>query len=193
MPRARKCALKWGSTTARCSGISGMRSAIITGDLLVRDGGWLEDCRSIFGDDSTDYQEALQAYYDRSVPPDWQNSYVTVYATAHPWEDFAETWAHYLHIVSTLETACAFGVSVEPRVPSIGRASGKALGDPYGAPFRAIMEAWMPLTYAVNSLNRSMGLPDFYPFILSDGVVRKLEFIHRLIRAHQKVGPVIGS
>ncbi|MFT8520954.1 putative zinc-binding metallopeptidase [Gluconobacter oxydans] len=155
-------------------------------NVLVRDAGRLDECRAVFGDDRADYQKALQVYYDSPTPPDWQDSHVSVYATSHPWEDFAETWAHYLHIVSTLETACAFGVSVDPRVPGIGHASGRTLGDPYTqASFEDIMQAWLPLTYAVNSLNRSMGLADFYPFVLTAGIMHKLAFIHRLIRESQ--------
>ncbi|GBR68607.1 zinc-binding metallopeptidase family protein [Gluconobacter kanchanaburiensis] len=156
-------------------------------NLLVRDAGRLEDCRTVFGDDRADYQQALKTYYASPAPKNWQDSHVSVYATSHPWEDFAETWAHYLHIVSTLETACAFGVSVSPIVKGIGRASGGKLGDPYTeACFEDIMQAWLPLTYAVNSLNRSMGLPDFYPFVLTEGVIQKLAFIHRLIRESRK-------
>ncbi|MEN3168021.1 putative zinc-binding metallopeptidase [Gluconobacter sp. OJB] len=157
-------------------------------NLLVRDAGRLEECRTVFGDDRADYQQALQVYYDSPAPPKWQDSHVSVYATSHPWEDFAETWAHYLHIVSTLETACAFGVSVNPRLEGIGHASGRTLEDPYTqASFEDIMQAWLPLTYAVNSLNRSMGLADFYPFVLTAGVMHKLAFIHRLIRESQSV------
>ncbi|MBS1074556.1 putative zinc-binding peptidase [Gluconobacter sp. Dm-73] len=157
-------------------------------NLLVRDAGRLEECRAVFGDDRADYQQALQVYYDSPPPPKWQDNHVSVYATSHPWEDFAETWAHYLHIVSTLETACAFGVSVNPRLEGIGHASGRTLEDPYTqASFEDIMQAWLPLTYAVNSLNRSMGLADFYPFVLTAGVMHKLAFIHRLIRESQSV------
>ncbi|MFT8807287.1 putative zinc-binding metallopeptidase [Gluconobacter sp.] len=156
-------------------------------NMLVRDGGRLDECRAVFGDDRADYQQALQVYYESPPPKDWQDGHVSVYATSHPWEDFAETWAHYLHIVSTLETACAFGVSVDPRVRGIGHASGRTLGDPYTeASFEDIMQAWLPLTYAVNSLNRSMGLADFYPFVLTEGIMHKLAFIHRLIRGCQK-------
>ena len=70
-------------------------------DRLVRDRGRLEACRAMFGDDRQDYGQALQAYYDNGAPADWQSRFVSMYATSHPWEDFAETWAHYLHIVDT--------------------------------------------------------------------------------------------
>ena len=75
----------------------------------------LEEFRACFGDERADYDAALKEHYEHGAPPDWQEHFVSVYATTHPWEDFAETWAHYLHIVDTLETAAAFGVKVKPR------------------------------------------------------------------------------
>ena len=87
-------------------------------DRLVRDGGQIESFRAVFGDETPDYDGALQRYYQSGPPPNWQDNYVSAYATMHPWEDFAETWAHYLHIVDTLEMAYAFNVSISPRVAS---------------------------------------------------------------------------
>ncbi len=84
-------------------------------DVLVRDGGRLDSFRAIFGDEQQDYSAALQAHYANGPAPDWQQNYVSAYASAHPWEDFAETWAHYMHIVDTLETAQSFGVKVQAR------------------------------------------------------------------------------
>jgi len=92
-------------------------------DVLVRDGGKLDECRVVFGDDSVDYGEALQRHYAEGAPPDWQQNYVSSYATMHPWEDFAETWAHYLHIVDTLEMASEFGMEVRPKVDRDGELS----------------------------------------------------------------------
>lgn len=143
-------------------------------DRLVRDAGRLTACRAMFGDDSVDYGEALERHYAEGAPADWQQHFVSAYASAHPWEDFAETWAHYFHIVDTLETAAAFRVSVgeESRVEF----------DPYTpGPFSNVMDGWLPLTFAVNALNRSMGLADLYPFVLAPAVVEKLDFIHRLV------------
>ena len=154
-------------------------------DLLVRDGGKLDACRAVFGDDSRDYGEALQAYYDRGPPADWQSGFVSAYATAHAWEDFAETWAHYLHIVDTLEMAGALGVRVQPTVaPSL---ETKIDVDPYRArDIGTLIEAWLPLTYATNSLNRCLGAPDLYPFVLSAPAIAKLGFIHDLV--HGRAG-----
>ena len=100
-------------------------------DVLVRDGGRLDECRAVFGDDRMDYGEALQAHYQNGAPADWQEHYVSAYATTHPWEDWAETWAHYLHIVDTLEMASAFGIRVQPRVVRDEALSTEIDLDPY--------------------------------------------------------------
>lgn len=156
-------------------------------NVLIRDGGRLEACRAVFGDDRADYQSALQKHYARSAPDNWREHYVSLYAMSHPWEDFAETWAHYFHIVSTLETALSYDMTIGPMVS--GQAVRTHKNDPYlHMPFDEIMEAWMPLTYAVNSLNRSMGLADFYPFVLTAGVCAKLRFIHDVVRQVQQTG-----
>ena len=156
-------------------------------NLLVRDGGLLEECRAVFGDDSRDYNEALQAYYARGAPPDWQNAFVSAYATAHPWEDFAETWAHYLHIVDTLEMGGSFGLRVQPKVARSDDLTAEIDFDPYRVEtIEQLVRAWLPLTFAANSLNRCMGSPDLYPFVLSPPAIEKLGFVHRLV--HGKRG-----
>ena len=88
-------------------------------DLLVRDAGQLAECRAVFGDDSQDYNAALKTHYANGAPAEWQSAFVSAYATAHPWEDFAETWAHYLHIIDTLEMAGAFGLTLHPQLPDM--------------------------------------------------------------------------
>ncbi|MCB8874740.1 zinc-binding metallopeptidase family protein [Acidisoma silvae] len=150
-------------------------------DVLVRDGHKLEQCRAVFGDDSQDYGQALQRHYQDGPPPGWQNDFISHYATSHPWEDFAETWAHYLHIVDTLETAKAFGVRIHP-MNAVDLQADITL-NPYGAgAVEGLIEAWLPLTFAVNSLNRSMGVGDLYPFILTPAVIHKMDFIHQLVQ-----------
>ncbi len=152
-------------------------------DILVSGTRFLEPFRAMFGDEREDYAAALKAHYERAHRPGWQAYFVSVYATCHPWEDFAETWAHYLHIVDTLEMAGSFGVSIHPKLSRDPMLQAEIDFDPYKEPdMSAILEAWLPLAFAVNSLNRSMGQPDMYPFVLSAGVVEKLGFIHRLIR-----------
>ena len=151
-------------------------------DRLVRDGGRLDECRAVFGDDRQDYEEALKIHYNVGAPPDWQETYVSMYATTHAWEDFAETWAHYLHIVDALEMAGSFGLQVHPELDRTGELEAEVDFDPYAAlDIRAMVDAWIPLTFALNSLNRTMGQQDLYPFILTPKVIRKLGFIHDLV------------
>ena len=155
-------------------------------NVLIRDAGpdRLDACRAVFGDDRQDYATSLQAHYGAPASTDWRGHYVSHYATSHPWEDFAETWAHYLHIISTLETAWAYRISIDAAGAQAPPLSTSIRRDPYTEmSFDEITQGWLPLTYAVNSLNRSMGLPDFYPFVLTPGILRKLSFIHDLIRA----------
>jgi hypothetical protein len=129
-------------------------------DVLVRDGGRLEDCRAVFGDDSQDYDLALQTHYKSGPPPNWQESFVSRYASTHPWEDWAETWAHYLHIVDTLEMASAFGIKVQPGITKDETLTAVIDLDPYEtAAMTDIIDAWLPLTFAMNSLNRRWASP----------------------------------
>jgi hypothetical protein len=152
-------------------------------DVLVRDGGRLEECRAVFGNDSIDYGQALGRHYAEGPPPDWQQNYVSAYAATHPWEDFAETWAHYLHIVDTLEMAAEFGMEVRPKVDRDGELTARIRFDPYAvASVQSLVNAWLPFTFAVNSVNRAMGVRDLYPFILSPAVIGKLGFIHAVVR-----------
>ncbi len=151
-------------------------------DLLVRDEGRIEACRAVFGDEREDYQAALQRRYREGPPADWRTHYVSAYAATHPWEDFAETWAHYLHIVDTLEMAYAFGLDVAPRLDETGEVSARIDFDAYEAQeIGPIMRAWFPLTFALNSVNRAIGHGDVYPFVLAPAVIHKLGFIHALV------------
>jgi hypothetical protein len=146
-------------------------------DRLIRDGNRLEACRALFGDDSQSYESAIQRHYGEGPPADWASSYISAYATMHPWEDWAETWAHYLHMLDTLETAKSHGLTV--RVPGeFERVSTDELtfGD-----FEGLMASWQAVTIALNSLSRSMGMKDVYPFVLSKLVRDKLHFVHQVV------------
>lgn len=136
----------------------------------------LERCRTLFGDDQLDYGEALKQHYSNGPRPDWQSEFVTPYAAAHPWEDFAETWQHFMHIVDTLETASAYRVAVDGAFAAGGGSNPYRAGD-----MERLVAAWTPLTIAINSLNRSMGQPDLYPFVLPIPAIDKLNFIRELI------------
>jgi hypothetical protein len=151
-------------------------------DVLVRDGGLRDGFRAVFGDERLDYGQALQKYYAEGAPANWQDNFVSAYATSHPWEDFAETWAHYLHIVDALEMARAFGIYVNPPLAKAGELEAEVDFQPYRAPdVTTLVDTWIPLSNALNALNRTMGQPDAYPFILSPAVIKKLGAIHDLV------------
>ena len=151
-------------------------------DRLVRDGGRLDECRSLFGDDRQDYEAALKLHYQNGPPLDWQSRFVSTYATCHPWEDFAETWAHYLHIIDTLEMAAAFNLQLSPDIDKDGEFRVNHNVDPYNVlTMQPMIEVWLPVTTALNTFNKTLGKDDLYPFILSPPVVHKLDFIHSLV------------
>lgn len=148
-------------------------------DVLIKNGPHQDRFRELFGDERADYGAALQKYYQTGAPADWQANFISAYATAHPWEDWAETWAHYLHMTDTLETAVGCGISVKPRradEPSM-KPDAKAVTRTPSA-FDAMVAAWHPLTYVLNNLNRGLGMPDGYPFVISEPVIEKLRFVH---------------
>jgi hypothetical protein len=151
-------------------------------DRLVRGTERIARFRDAFGDERHDYAQALQTHYANGPVPDWQQRFVTAYASAHPWEDWAETWAHYLHMTDTLETAAACGVSLKPTRPD--EPSLKKVPASAGTPdsrFDRLIDSWYPLTYMLNNLNRGMGVADAYPFVLSAPAVEKLRVVHEII------------
>jgi hypothetical protein len=154
-------------------------------DRLILNSPAIEDFRKIFGDERQDYGEALQRHYANGPPANWPDHFVSAYASVHPWEDFAETWAHYFHMIDTLETASAFGLRVRPKVSMGAELTAVIDFDPHTASMDRIIDAWLPLTFAANSINRSMGMPDLYPFVLASPVIVKLSFIHDRIHATQ--------
>lgn len=151
--------------------------------VLVEAAGLAEPFRALFGDERLDYGQAIERHHAEGPPADWQQRHVSAYASSHPWEDWAETFAHYIHMVDALDTAEAEGM--EPR------AAGLKLGSLW--PFRAydlyrdegfpeLMSRWIPLTLALNSMSRSIGNADFYPFVIPAAAYDKLAFVHRVIR-----------
>jgi hypothetical protein len=153
-------------------------------DLLVRHTTWRAPFIALFGDPAQDYREALQRHYANGPRPGWQDEHVSAYAGAHPWEDFAETWAHYFHMVDTLETGGSYGIVLSPRVDHdqiLSTSLDFKIYDP-ALEMTTLTDAWVALSAALNSFNRSMGFADPYPFVLSPRVIEKLGFIHALIR-----------
>lgn len=151
-------------------------------DKLVRDGGELDSFRQLFGDERESYPQALQNYY--ANPPgymEWSAQHVSAYASAHPWEDWAESWAHYLHMVDVLETAASYqtGLTMGEGSPAV------TMADPFIQPapsFEDMVAQWVPVTLLLNSLNRSLGQQDAYPFALSAGALQKLRYVHDIVR-----------
>ena len=158
-------------------------------DRLILTGSKLDACRAIFGDERADYQEALQRHYLEGPPANWELGFISAYATTHPWEDWAESWAHYLHMVDALETAGAVGMTLRPKradEPSMLPPADPL--NPQQQDFDSMIEAWLSLTYVLNNLSRGLGLPDNYPFVLSLPVIEKLRFIHDTISENRLAG-----
>ena len=152
--------------------------------LLGTDADAEQRCRELFGDEREDYQQAMERYYEQGAPAGWEQRFVSAYATMHPWEDWAETFAHYLHIRDTVQTAAAYGVRVAG--PAIATADPQPLHSrPSGETedMHSVLAAWIPLTYALNAISRSMGARDLYPFVLTAAVEAKLAFIDELVRS----------
>ena len=138
-----------------------------------------ERVRALFGDERADYQAALDRHYSEGPPAGWQEGHVSAYATMHPAEDWAETFAHYLHMRDTSQTAASYGLELHgPDLPT-GDAFAASPGDA-PATFYEIVAAWLSLSYALNAISRSMGRDDLYPFVLAPAVVEKLRLVHEL-------------
>jgi hypothetical protein len=151
-------------------------------DILIDGSPWFDEFRKLFGNEQINYADSLSRHYNQGTPTDWANNFISAYASAHPWEDWAETWAHYLHIVDGLDTAAQWGVNLRPNRAtgaSVNVASLARQADDFDA---LLVEQWLPLTCFLNCLNRSLGQPDAYPFTIASPVVDKLRFINRVIR-----------
>ncbi|WP_286689193.1 MULTISPECIES: putative zinc-binding metallopeptidase [unclassified Aeromicrobium] len=137
--------------------------------VLVRGEERMDACRELFGDESKDYQAEIDRHYSEGPPEDWQESYISTYATMHPFEDFAETFAHWMHISDTVETARAYGLTtVDPSAFTL-------FSD-------LVTGVWIPLSTALNQINRAMGSDDLYPFVIPPPVLDKLDFVAALAR-----------
>lgn len=157
-------------------------------DLLIEGTPFHEQFRALFGDESADYGEALQTYYVGGAPEGWQIDFISAYATAHPWEDWAETFAHYLHLIDTVEMAVAFGVSLAPKVDGEGMLTADFDFSPYRArDIGELVDNWIPLSALINNLNRAVGQNDAYPFVLTPRVIEKLGFVQKVV-ASSRVG-----
>jgi hypothetical protein len=160
---------------------------------LIAAGPDIDAFREMFGDERKDYAAALQAHYEQGPQPDWQNNFVSAYASSHPWEDWAETWAHYLHMVDALETAATCGLSLRPKHPDEPSMPKVPAVHPFKLDFSSLIDHWHPLTYALNNFNRGLGLPDAYPFVLSTPVIDKLRYVHDSIGRAKPLASGLGK
>jgi hypothetical protein len=152
-------------------------------DILIDNRPALDEFRALFGDERDDYGAALQRYYDSGAPASWQATHISAYATSHPWEDWAETWAHFLHITDATEMASAFGVRLAPKVDTAGELKARIDFDPYRTDsMDELIDQWVPLASFINNLNRAVGQHDAYPFVLTPAVIGKLGFVQKVVR-----------
>ena len=152
--------------------------------LLTDDDAW-DRCRALFGDERASYRDALKRHYARGAPDNWHETFISEYATMHPWEDFAETFAHYLHITGTLQTAAAIGIRLDAAVTSLRDVDVVPRESYQDEPIQRLLTDWEWMSQAFNRINRSMGFRDLYPFQLVEPVRRKLGLHAR----HRDEGP----
>ncbi len=153
-------------------------------DRLVAQTGWLQLFRARFGDEQQDYAAALQQHYSWGPAPDWRSRCISAYASSHPWEDWAETFAHYLHMIDTVDTALSYGLSADDVEMNVLPYTADVLDSPDDAPrFLRLINGWLELTAVLNELSQSMGQPAFYPFVLNPPAVAKLHLVHRVVNA----------
>ena len=160
-------------------------------DQLIANSAWLEPFRALFGYEGQDYAQALRSHYDKDpFDTTWRQSFISAYANSHAWEDWAETWAHYLHMVDLMETAASYSTRIT--VPDTDGMGPQQICNPLGqqpVDFALMQQQWVPLTLLHNSLNRSLGHEDAYPFAISAAAWNKLRFVHELIQDRRSKAP----
>ncbi len=159
-------------------------------ECLIASGPWLVPFREMFGDETENYAAALQNHYQAEPDPDRRQQYISTYASTNPWEDWAETWAHYMHIMDALKTAPHWGDSIRTQDKPSVSASVK---DPEAEAlkFRSMLiHQWLPLiTQFMNSINRSLGQRDSYPFVLGAKGMEKLGFVYQVGSSGRAICP----
>ena len=152
-------------------------------DRLIKHSSLIEPFRELFGDERLSYTQSLEQYYKNGPADNWQNVWISAYASMHPWEDWAETWAHYLHMVDTLETANNYEISIAGNQVKNPLMYSDKIDDAYTAiSFTQLFNDWCRLTKSFNAINRSMGHDDAYPFVISITALDKLRFVHQAIK-----------
>ncbi|HTN76683.1 MAG TPA: putative zinc-binding metallopeptidase [Pirellulaceae bacterium] len=164
-------------------------------DRLVADTAWHEKFRELFGDERQDYAASLQRNYEQGPPANWADQHISSYASVHPWEDWAESWAHYLHVVDSLDTALRFGLRGKDVEQAVEPFTIDDLYDPTAPDAQRVIlliNSWVQLTTVLNELARSMGQHDFYPFVMSRPVLRKMHFIQMVVKDARGGSSLIG-
>lgn len=164
-------------------------------DRLVAETPWLEKFRELFGDERRDYAESLKQNYEQGPPANWADQHISSYASVHPWEDWAESWAHYLHVVDSLDTALRFGLRGEDVEQAVEPFTVNDLYDPSAPDAQRVIllvNSWVQLTTVLNELARSMGQHDFYPFVMSRPVLRKMHFVQMIVKEARGGSSLIG-
>lgn len=159
--------------------------------VLVEQTGWIDECREVFGDERASYRDAIARHYREGAPSDWRERYISEYATMHPWEDFAECFAHYLHLHDTLTVASTGGLHLDG--PAVVSSAGRVVRprpDYTDATMAEVLADWLPLAAFFNRVNRAMGKGDLYPFGIVEEVARKLDLVHRVVVASRVPVPL---
>ena len=144
---------------------------------------YLDECRALFGDERASYADGIDRHYKFGAPDDWQASFISEYATMHPWEDFAECFAHYLHITDTIDTAREAGMVLHADRVRFSAPRDVAPLESYDeAPIERLLYDWKWMSTFFNRINTSMGKPPLYPFESPPPVVAKLGFVHKVVR-----------
>jgi hypothetical protein len=163
-------------------------------DRLVFGTPWLDKFRELFGDERKDYAAALKRNYEHGPPANWADQHISSYASVHPWEDWAETWAHFLHVVDSIDTALRFGLQGEDVEQVYEPFCIQDLYDPTAPDAQHVIllvNSWIQLTTVLNELARSMGQHDYYPFVMSRPVLRKMHFIQMIVKEERGGSPLL--
>ena len=144
---------------------------------LAGDDAAMVRCREVFGDERADYARALARHHAEGPPAGWQARFISAYASAHPWEDWAETCAHTLLVIDAVKTAAAWGLRLD------GQAARARLGDQVAEKpvHDLVLDHWLPVAQFLNAMNRSLGLHDSYPFLMPDAVLAKMATVQALL------------
>lgn len=160
-------------------------------NILVENGSgatrYLPECRTLFGDETASYRDGIARHYKFGAPDNWQASFISEYATMHPWEDFAECFAHYLHITDTIDTCREAGMVLQAqRVRFSAPRDIVALESYADVPVERLLFDWKWMSLFFNRVNTAMGKHPLYPFELPPPVISKLGFVHRVIRSEAR-------